>query len=434
MREKKLQKGQVTILTVALFIFLSLTAVLGIVNPVLRHMRVTTNLTNSRQSYYLSESGIEDAIYRLVQGMSVPNSYNLTLNGQSTGITVADVFPGKTITSRGDNKNFIRKTEAKVTLGTGISFHYGIQAGQGGFSLQNSSSVTGNIYSGGSIIGAGNYVYGDAISSGASGLVYGIHATGSIYAHTLGNSSQTTYTDKDAFYATSKTNTVVSGTSYPNSPDLPTVPLPITDAQIAQWESDAEAGGTITSSSCSGGTYTVSSSMTLGPKKIECDLLVKGNGVVLTIAGPIWVTGNITTQTGPVIKMASSLGSQNVAFIADDPANRSSGSLFTFGQNTTFLGSGSSNSFVFAISMNNSAENGGTLNAIDMGQSAGAAVVYASHGQITLGQSVNVKEVTAYKIKLINTANVTYDTGLPSTLFQAGPSGGYEISSWKEIQ
>ena len=86
------------------------------------------------------------------------------------------------------------------------------------------------------------------------------------------------------------------------------------------------------------------------------------------------------------------------------------------------------------ISQNNSAETGGSTNAISMGQGASALVSYASHGQITLQQSVSVKEVTAYKIILQNSANVTYDTGLPSVLFESGPAGGYDITSWKEIQ
>src|SRR6185369_8461415 len=120
-----------------------------------------------------------------------------------------------------------------------ISFHYGIQAGMGGFSLNNSSSITGNVFAGGPVTGTGNnFVYGDVVSSGASGLVYGIHATSSVYAHTIGIAGTATTIDKDAYYTT-KTNTTVSGTLHPNSPDQPTVDLPITDTQIAEWESEA---------------------------------------------------------------------------------------------------------------------------------------------------------------------------------------------------
>ena len=190
----------------------------------------------------------------------------------------------------------------------------------------------------------------------------------------------------------------------------------------------------INSSSCTDGTYSITSSVTLGPVKINCNLLIKGNDVVLTMAGPIWVVGNITTQVSPLIKILSSLGNKNLPLIADNPTNRSGSGIVSLGQSTEFQGSGSANSFVFIISQNNSAETGGSTNAIDLGQSAGALVVYASHGQITLGQSVDITASTAYKMILKNTANVTYDTGLPSALFSGGQSGGFDIIKWKEVE
>ena len=44
-----------------------------------------------------------------------------------------------------------------------VSFRFAIQSGNGGFTLQNSSSIVGNVYSGGPVIGTGN-------SSGCGGL------------------------------------------------------------------------------------------------------------------------------------------------------------------------------------------------------------------------------------------------------------------------
>ena len=132
--------------------------------------------------------------------------------------------------------------------------------------------------------------------------------------------------------------------------------------------------------------------------------------------------------------MASALGSTNVAVIADNPADRSSSGIINIGQSTVFQGSGAVGSFVFMISQNNSAENGGSTEAISMNQGASALVAYAGHGQVSLSQSVSVKEVTAYKINLSQSANVTYDTGLPSLLFQSGPAGGYDVTSWFETQ
>jgi hypothetical protein len=428
--KKNHEKGQAMVLTVTLFLMLSLTSILGLSNPILRHLRATYNISESKQSFYLAESGTEDMIYRLKEGWNAPASSSLSLGGYTATITTVDAFPGKTITSTGDYKEFVRKVQAKVLYGSGVSFHYGIQAGRGGFSMQNSSSVIGNVYSSGTVTGSGNYIYGDVISSGASGLVYGIHATGTIFAHSIGNSSETTYADKDAYYATSKINTVVTGTSYPGSTDQADAELPISDAQIAEWEDAAEAGGSV---ACSAGTYTISSNTTIGPKKIPCNLVISGSPTV-TIAGHIWVTGNITIQNSSIVKMAASLGSQNVAIVADNPSNRLTSSIINVANTASFQDSGTPGSFVFLISQNNSAENGGSTAAVNLSNNTKSLVAYASHGLIPLANSVNLKEVTAYKITLQNSAQVTYDTGLPNTLFSAGPGGGYDISSWKEIE
>ncbi len=417
--------GAAMLIAVIFFLFATMTIILGVASPILKQAAVSKNIITSKGSYYLAEASVEDILYRLKNGKQVATTENLSLNGGTVSTSVTDIAGGKLIVSNGNVTNLDRKVQATVVLGTGIAFHYGVQSGRGGFVLENSSSVTGNIHSSGSITGAGNIVRGDIVSSGATGLIDGVHATGTAFAHRINNST----IDRDAYYTTI-TDSNVGGNSYPGSPDQPDVDLPISDEQIEEWEGFAAAGGTVT---CTSGTYTISSNTTIGPKKIPCDLLIKGSGIVVTINGPIWVTGNIDTQVSPTIKMASSLGNNNVAIIADNQSNRSGSGIISIGQNTVFQGSGSAGSFIFMISQNNSAETGGSINAINLGQGASAMVAYASHGQVTLEQSVSIKEVTAYKIILQNTANVVYDRGLPSVLFDSGPSGGYEVTDWREI-
>jgi hypothetical protein len=427
MKNNNLKKGQVMLTTVIFFLFASMVIVFGIINPILKQVAISKDLEKSYSSYYLANSALEDAVYRVKNNKQFSSPRTLALNNSTTTTTIVNTAAGKQIISSATNSSVVRKMQTDLQLGTGISFHYGVQSGRGGFDLQNSSSVTGNIHSAGSITGTGNnMVRGDVISSGSSGLISGIHATGTAFAHTIQNST----IDRDAYY-TNITNTTVTGSLHPGSADQLDVALPISDQQISDWESDASAGGTVV---CSGGTYTISSNVSIGPKKIPCDLLIKGSGIVVTITGPIWVAGNLTTQVSPTIKMSAALGASNVAIIADNPSNPTGSGIISIGQNTVFQGSGSVGSFVFMISQNTSAETGGSINAIDMSQGASALVSYASHGQVTLEQSVSIKEVTAYKIILQNTANVTYDTGLPSVLFESGPAGGYDILDWKEIQ
>ncbi|MEN9912622.1 MAG: hypothetical protein RLY66_30 [Candidatus Parcubacteria bacterium] len=423
---KDLQGGYIIMLHTLIFLGISLVVLFGIALPIISHHAAAMTMVRSKQSFLLTDSAAGEAIYRLENGLPLASSQTITLGGASATIATANTSTGKTVTVTTPGNEYERNIRIHTAIGTGISFHYGIQSGRGGFVLENTSSVTGNVFSGGTITGSSNYIYGDAVSTGPTGLITGINVTGSAYAHTLQNSS----VGSNAFY-TVKTSTTVGGTSNPNSPDLDDEELPISDEQIAEWEAQAETGGT--STNCSSGTYTISSSVTLGPLKIPCNLVIRSNGTIVTVTGPIWVTGNITTQNAPLIRMSSSLGNQNVAIIADNPSDRLSSSRITIGQNTSFQNSGVAGSFVFMISQNNSSENGGSVNAIDMGQGASALVAYASHGQISLGQSVSVKEATGYKIVLRNSANVTYDTGLPSVLFSSGPGGGYTIIDWNEI-
>ena len=424
--------GHAMLTALLFFTFIATAIIFGIANPIIRQVRIGSDLLRSKESFFLADSAIEDVVYRLKSSKTVNTTEFLNLNRGFSTTTVADILDGKEITSIANSQDSVRKIKLTLALGTGVSFNYGIQSGQGGFRLYNSSSVSGNVFSSGSVIGDGNYIYGDVISSGSNGLVYGIHATGSVYAHTIGSTLQSTIVDKDAFYQ-NKVSTVVNGTSYPGSPDQAPIGLPISDSLVTRWENDAATGGVITACD-SKGDYTITSSVTLGPVKIACNLVVKSASAILTVAGPIWVTGNITFQTGPTVRMLPSLGNLNVAIIADNPSNRLTSGVITVGQSTIFQNSGSVGSFVFLISQNNSAENGGTLDAISMNQGAAALVAYAGHGQITLSQSVSLKEVTAYKIVLSQTANVLYDKGLPNTLFQSGPSGGYQFLNWEEIR
>lgn len=404
------------------------TALVGYLTSYGRAERVTVA---AAQALAIAEGAFDEATYQLNQNPAYSGETNTALGSGMFTIAVQNIDSStKRITATGyvpdsQNPTATKIIQANVGLDTSnIAFHYGIQAGNGGFTMNNTSKIIGNVFSSGPVTGSGgNYIYGDVISSGPNGIIYGVHATSSAYAHTIGSASQPTTIDGDAYYVT-KTNTTVNGALYPNSPDQTGVELPISDEQIALWESYAAEGGTI--SSCdSHGDYTISTDAALGPKKIACNLIVKSSSGVLTVTGPIWVTGNITTQTGPTIRIDPALGSQNVAIIADNPSNPTGSGVITVGQSTEFFGSGAPGSFVFLISQNRSAEQGGSNVAVSLGQGASALVAYASHGLLTLGQSVNVKEATGYKISLSQSATVTYDTGLPNTVFQSGPGGSW---------
>lgn len=428
--------GQIIILNTLFFLGISIILIAGVAEPVVSHISSSQSIVSSKLSFLASQSAMQEAYYRLKTGKNLGSSQMITFASSSALITVVTTSTGKNITVNGTSSDYRRDLQLNLLFGTGVSFHYGVQSGQGGFVMQNSSTITGNIFSGGSVLGSGNTVFGDVISAGStgcisgnsasniSGCLNGINVTGTAFAHTIWNSS----VSGDAYYSTDKSGTTVSGISHPNSTDQVTSPLPLSDAQITAWENEAQTNNTV---NCSGTYQIKNTTVLLNATKYTCDLDIKNSTV--TLNGPIWATGNITVETGSVVQISPSQGIKSVPMIADNPSNQSGSGIIDTQNGSTFLGSGSPGSFVFMISQNNSAETGGSVDAVLMSQGSSAMVAYAGHGLITLAQTVNIKEATAYKILLKNSANVTYDSGLPSVLFSAGPGGGYDIQSWTEI-
>ncbi len=426
------QRGVALLLLVIFFMMSSLVVVLGIGRTAYYDTLRHRTLGVSKQSYYTTESGLSDVLYRLRKGKTTAATEILTLAGATATTTQSTIADTITIQTEGVKNTLSRNSRAVMHLGDGASFNFGLQSGEGGITLANSSSVIGNVYSNGSVTGAGNMVYGDVVSAASTGLISSIHATGSAYAHTI----QSSTIDKDAYYQT-KTGTTVLGTSFPGSVDQPTSTLPIDDPTIAQWESDAAAGGVISGASCPGGVYTINSSVSIGPKKIACDVTVDKSSTVVTLTGPLWITGSLTTKNGPTLQVDPLATSRSVAIIVASTTNLLTSSQMTLDQSTGFVGSGS-NSYILLISMNNSAETGGAQAAIDAGNKTTTGqrevIYYASHGKLTASQSVKLRGATAYTIELSQSASVEYQTGMVSILFTGGSGGSYVLDSWSEVE
>ncbi|KKU04288.1 MAG: hypothetical protein UX06_C0023G0003 [Candidatus Giovannonibacteria bacterium GW2011_GWA2_45_21] len=422
----KKNEGQALITAIIFFLFISTTITLGVAKPVLHQLSISNDLVRSKNSYFLSESLSEDITYRLKTGKQVSGSESLILGGETATASVSDILGGKSIVATGNFSDSVRKVRTDLIMGSGASFSYGVQVGDGGLNISNSATVEGNVFSNGPITGQNsNLIKGDVISAGPTGLIDGVQATSSAYAHTIRDSQ----IDKDAHYQIIS-STTVGGVLYPNSPDQAVSPLPISDALIADWETAAAAGGTVT---CSGGNYNISGSVTLGPKKIPCNLSIDGSDR-LYLTGPLWVTGNIQFSNTSKVAVDESLSGRTVAIIADNPSNQTSSSKISASNSAEFQGAGA-NSYILLISQNKSAEQGGGTSAIDVSNSVfGKVLVYAGHGKIAISNTVNLKEVTAYRIEINNSAKVIYETGLANLLFTTGPSGGYTIDEWRETQ
>jgi hypothetical protein len=400
-------------------------------------------LTQSKQALLTSESLLEDVVYRQIfDSFSLNTTESLALaNATAYATTTYDSVEDKYLSESSVLfGTVIRKSEASIILTGGSSFSYGLQAGTGGITLANNSSIVGNVYSNGIVTGAGSAeVAGDIVSAGPTGRINTITATGSVYANTINRITA----GADAYYNVqigTNAQNPVAGTRYTPVTNQPLVDFPISTTTIQGWKDDITTYGTVITAAdplCSSGTYTINTSITIGFLKVECNLDIRktGGGITVTLDGPIWVAGNLSFSQGPTLQVDSSLGRRSVQFIADNPSNRLTSSRIEVRNSTQFNGSGDSRSFIMLLSMNESAALAGTQKAIDVSQSAnGKVLVYADRGLIDIGNGIVLKEVTGYKINVAQNADVIYESGLSSLLFTSGPGGGYSLEDWRQVE
>ncbi|OGI62775.1 hypothetical protein A2818_00830 [Candidatus Nomurabacteria bacterium RIFCSPHIGHO2_01_FULL_40_12] len=455
MKKIKTNGGAAMLISVVFFLFISLSIISGLVSPTVREFKNASVNLNSKKSYFLAESGSEDALYRLINGIAIsenPDSEIITLDSNSVTTTITTNGSSKQITSLGDVKSYQRKTSISLTTGVGTSFNYGVQVGQGGLEMSNTSKIVGNVYSGGEIEGENSAsITGTAVVSGTSGKIETIQVDGDATAHfiegsTIGGSTNsydlkttrvtgnvvaTTITSctgtvgGNATFDTKASCTIAGTQTTPNPVDFvdPEVtPLPITDEQVLAWENDAAIWGTINSQTYDSGTTN------LGPKKINGDLTVK-NTATLNVTGTLWVTGKVTFENSAIVRLDSGYGSASGVIVAGVSGSTTAG-LITLKNSAQIQGSGTAGSYIMLLSqMVNTAST-----SIDAGNTGSAAILYAGYGLIDINNSGAFKEITAAKLKISNSATITYESGLANVNFSSGPSGGYSIESWKETE
>jgi hypothetical protein len=168
--KKNKNRGMAMLTSVIFFLFISLAIISGLVLPSVREFRNANMGIHSKESYFLAESGMEDAFYRIINNMTIGNSETLTLNSSTATTTITDVAADeKQITSIGDTDSYQRKVGARLTTGVGVLFNYGIQTGAGGFLMDNGSQIIGSVYSNGAITGSGT-ITGSATSANSAAL------------------------------------------------------------------------------------------------------------------------------------------------------------------------------------------------------------------------------------------------------------------------
>lgn len=148
------KNGQAALTAVIFFLAIFLTVTLGFSAMALRQASITRVNAQAVQSYFLAESGQEDAVYRLIAGKMISASETITTGTASVTTDIVQVGNTKEITSGGDADSSIRRVKTVLSENTtGVSFFYGVQVDAGGVIMGNGAQINGNLFSNGSISG-----------------------------------------------------------------------------------------------------------------------------------------------------------------------------------------------------------------------------------------------------------------------------------------
>lgn len=241
-----------------------------------------------------------------------------------------------------------------------------------------------------------------SIRAGSNKMTIG----GQVHANTLEN----LIIAKDAYYQTI-INSAVSGVSHPGFADPPPKVFPISDANVVDWKNQIDKPETTTI-----GDITDCVSV-LGPRKIIGNVTFN-SGCRVIVKSPLWITGDLTLNSNNILTLDPSYGSTSGVIIVSGKVAMNS--------NNHLNGTGVGSSLLMALSEFDSRNN--NISAISVNSNGNTGVYYASKGIIEPGTGNSFKELTAWKIRLINNSAIDYETGLSSSLFTSGPSGSYSLT------
>jgi hypothetical protein len=197
--------------------------------------------------------------------------------------------------------------------------------------------------------------------------------------------------------------------------------FPVSDSNIQAWKTEATDLGVRSGSLTIGGsTATTSPGM-----KIVGDLTITNSGQ-LTLTGPLYVTGNLTISGSGKLRLATSYGASSEFIVVDG--------LVDIGASGAIQGSGNSASYVLIATTSQCGGLATCANpAVKVSGSAGAVVLVAPYGRVNFEGSAGAKAVVAYGMTLSGSTSLNYESGLADIDFSSGPSGSWNVDTWREI-
>lgn len=430
----------------------------------------------SEQTFYAAESGINEALIRLIEH-PVPTPFSFTLQNTDINVNVAPNPANpyqRIITSTAEDGSGKIRTVRIIanTSSYAGGFDFAVQAGSGGIFMDPNSYIVGKVYSNADIIGGNNArVYSDTIAGinvpaeiriagphtlenvdilreNSLGNILNDPTAGNAYSHSIKNSVM----GQNAYYqnvigqvkANNGADSCTEGENGPhcfdNSANLPTRPLPITDADIQLWKDQITASGNPELSPNPGdcpiafaeNTYCVNNSdVILGTQKINGDLFL-GNGRTLTLTGNVWVTGDIIMNNNGIIRIHPDMGAASVVFLADETIDISN--------NYSVFGSGEPSSFLLMLSAKTRAAlpapcgDPALVPEIYASNNSSAIVFSSPHGILKVKNNGFLNAAAVEQLCLENNAGVTFNPHLVSFTIPAGGGQtiGTALGTWEE--
>lgn len=249
--------------------------------------------------------------------------------------------------------------------------------------------------------------------------ISGVNVQNDAHANTIRNAN----IDGDAYYKTIS-GSAVGGMSYPGSADPPPENLPLSDGQIEEFKSWGDNGGACGPPICdANGNYSLDSAIgELGPIYVPGNFTVN-NGGVLTVNGTIHVGGDVLLNNNCIVQLDESYGALSGIIVADGTIRIDNGAALS--------GSGTPGSYVTLITTSGQLDNPVALN---VNNNATGAIFYALKGAVRIDNNAEIKEVVGNKIILENNTILKYESGLANVQLSSGPTGGYSIDRWNEIE
>lgn len=247
------------------------------------------------------------------------------------------------------------------------------------------------------------------------------YISGSNSATIQGNAYSNTITNmiigKDAYYQLESGNTV-SGQNctnnthcHPGSIDPVPQNMPISQANIDEWTTQAEEAGNLSAPDCNQQTI-------WGPGKYTGSITLDGT-CKEKIKTPIWITGDLKVKNNSELKLDQSFGASSGAVIVDN--------FIELSNSSKLLGSGTAGSYLIGISEFSTKNDPSQRDAITISNNGNQGIVYADEGAIRVSNSNTMTEITAWKLELSNSVTINYDQGLAGAFFSSGPSGAYSV-------